>query len=173
MHRWSRRLVALVALGSAVTGLAACRNAPLRSPERFCQQLGDSVALVTAAVQSPGEAASAIGRFRAIGAAAPEAIRDEWDVLVQLLVTADDPATTDSVLAERAIASQRSVTTIESYVKSTCGLDLLHPSESTTTQPVATVPLNSVPLNSVPPETGAPGTGAATTVAPAPTTAGG
>lgn len=174
MPRWSRRLVALVALASSATGLVGCTNPPIRSPERFCQQLGDSVAIVTAAVQSPGEAAGAINRFRAIGSAAPEAIRDEWDVLVQLLVTADDPATTDSVLAERAIASQRSVTAIESYVKATCGMDLLHPSESVTTQPLNSAPINSAPSNSVPVGTAVPGAdGAATTAVPAPATSSG
>ena len=142
MPRWSRRVVALLALGSGCSGLVACASGPARSPERFCQRLGESIATVTAAVQSPAESSTAIGRFRSIGAAAPEAIRDEWDVLVQLLATADDPATSDSVLAERALASQRAVKAIDDYAKGTCGLDLLHPTQPTQA-PTVTQPLTT------------------------------
>ena len=149
MPRRSSRSVALTAnVGLVIAMVAACSGAPARSQERFCQRIGDNLGVVTAAVQSPAEASSAISRFRAIGDAAPEAIRDEWDALVQLLVVADDPATSDSALAERAVASQRSVKTIDDYVKATCGVDLVHPvlvtqPPATTTPAIATPAITS------------------------------
>jgi hypothetical protein len=117
---------------TAVAGLlvvaAACGDEPTRGQASFCRQLLADRAAIDTPAGSTAAARLQVERFRALDRLAPEAIRDEWHAVTELMAlasTADlaTPAGRAS-LGEAALGVSRAADTVRAYVLDVCGVDL-------------------------------------------------
>jgi hypothetical protein len=151
------------ALAACVVGVAvlvgACSGSS-RGEAAFCSRLQrDQATLVTGAVDAKSTADTA-KNYAALDGLAPEAIRDQWHQLTQLVQSAAgiDASSTQarSALVEQAYAAQPAAQAVTAYAKTACGVDF--------TAPVTTAPPPPVPTTAAaaPATTATPATTAAT-----------
>ncbi|MFM7534834.1 MAG: hypothetical protein ACKO91_03445 [Acidimicrobiales bacterium] len=116
----------------AVAGLlvvaAACGDEPTRGQASFCRQLLADRAAIDTPAGSTAAARLQVERFRALDRLAPEAIRDEWHAVTELMALAStaDLATAAgrASLNEAALGASRAADTVRAYVLDVCGVDL-------------------------------------------------
>ena len=124
----------IVAVAAAALALVACGS---KGPSvgAFCDTVrADQSTLVGTPSTTPGggtttaDAAGTVRRYQEVGKVAPEAIRDEWRQLTDLMVqaAAADPTKPDdqTKLTEAAYAASKAAATVTTYVQSTCGVVL-------------------------------------------------
>jgi hypothetical protein len=144
--------------GLAVLALvtAGCGDEPARGQDAFCRQLQLDRAAIDTPAGSPAAADAQLARFRALDRLAPEAIRDEWHLVTELVAasTSTDVASAQgrAALVEAALAAARPAATVRSYVRDVCGVELTGTVVITpTTDPTVAPPAES----SAPATTGA------------------
>jgi hypothetical protein len=153
-----RSALAACVVGAAVA-LVACGGTS-RGQAAFCTRLErDRDVLITGAVdaKSTDDAAK---NYEALDGLAPEAIRDQWHQLTQLVQSAAgiDASSTEArtALVQQAYAAQPAAQAVTAYAKSTCGVDFTAP---VTTAPPPTVP-TTAPATTAPPAASTPATSA-------------
>jgi hypothetical protein len=125
--------------------LAGCHGTS-RTQARFCDRLRTSEPVLTAAIASPDAAHIVVEEFVALGKVTPLAIEDDWNILTDLVQTADtmdlgDPAA-QSALAAKVFAADAATKNVLAYAEDRCGVDLSGgiPANVTTSTTAATPP---------------------------------
>jgi hypothetical protein len=118
-------------LVATLAGAAACGGGTVPSGTAFCGRISDRLSLLRGLTIDPADPASArsvLTAYEDVGKVSPAPVRDAWTKLTKLVETA---ATSDlktpeagGKFAEQALAAQPDITTIKTYVKATCGIDL-------------------------------------------------
>lgn len=141
MDRRSARAVAIAAVFGVLAGCAG--DEP--DGEVFCGRLIENQALLTGAITTDVDVELVVDRFRQLEQVAPEAIREQWAELRQLVEAAaattaggDDTAE----LTEQAWATERAAADVADWVQRTCGVTLR---PATTTGPMDDTSTTSTP----------------------------
>jgi len=162
-----------VILGATAVGLtvSACAH-PGDAAGRFCAAIRTDRTTITTAVQDPSKVKSVVGRFQALGRAAPLAIRDDWGALTALVEQAATIAPNDSsgrdALVLKAYEANGSVQNVVGWVKGVCGVDLgaaPPPAVGLPPVPATTARAAAAPTTASAPTTAAPTTAAARSAA--------
>lgn len=130
MIRAATPLLASAAAGLVAVGLVACSDdAAQRTEANYCKQVNERLADLSAPVISTqADIDRVVGAWRAVSAAAPLAIQDEWVAMVDNVVTAAtvDPADPASVqrVADRARETEPAADRVIIYTQTTCGVTI-------------------------------------------------
>lgn len=145
--------VALVAMLS----LSACSDTD-RSGSRFCGELADKLPGLTGPLATSDDIGDLVDRYESLNKITPLAIRDDWNVVTELMKVAEnvdyeDPRSIQD-LADAAYKAERSAREVARWAESTCGLDMpdvigIEGPDPTTIPPVTTLaPVTSVDVGS-------------------------
>jgi hypothetical protein len=114
--------------GLILATLAACSSGPTRGQVAFCRRLQQDRAVLDTPAGSTAAANAQVERFRALDKLAPEAIRDEWHAVTELMALAasTDVGSVDgrNALTEAALAASRPADAVRTYVRDVCGVEL-------------------------------------------------
>jgi hypothetical protein len=131
---------ALTVSGALALALTACSATGDRAG-RFCAEVREDPAALTAGVKATGDVDKVVTRFRTLERTAPLAIEDDWARLTELveLAAAIEPgdATARTRLVTAAYEADRSVQSVVTWVRGVCGVDLTIPVGATTSAPAA------------------------------------
>lgn len=126
-----RRLAVAPLVGLLVLAGAAC-GGTVQSGSAFCGRITkrmDDLKGLNLVSADPATTKKVLAAFEDVGKVAPAPVRDAWANVTKLVQEAatSDLTTQDAAgkLAEKALATQPDVTTIKTYVKDTCGIDLV------------------------------------------------
>jgi hypothetical protein len=110
----------------------ACSGGTIPSGTAFCgrvQQRLDVLKGVKIDPADPSSAKKVLAAYEDVAKVAPAPVRDAWTNVTALVRSAanDDLSTPEASgrFAEKALATQPDITTIKTYVKATCGFELV------------------------------------------------
>ena len=159
--RPGRRIFAITSLaGVCGAGALGCSDDD-RGAERFCGELAEVLATLDGPVAAQADVDAIVATYEHLDGITPLAVEREWHQLTELVQTAatvlpDDPASVQRV-ADAAYAAERSARSVNSWVATTCGLEMPAvigiegPMPPVATQPTTTPPTTSPPPESPPP----------------------
>jgi hypothetical protein len=137
--------VAILAFPAIALAVAGCSDEPEpRSEGRYCTEVGNHLAALNSpALAAPADIDAMLDEWRTVAGAAPIAIQQEWDTMMNAMETAAtvDPNDTASVqlVADTARASEPAANRVIDYTFTKCNATI---GEVT---PVVTVPPTSQP----------------------------
>jgi hypothetical protein len=131
-----------------VTAMAGCSDEQGRSVAGYCAEVTANLAAISnPAIETAGDIAATLDRYRAVGASAPADVEPEWQVMIDSLETAATlvPGDAEQLAAvnEAALSSQSAATRIQQYTKANCAADIGTPPAPTNPVTVTTVPPTS------------------------------
>jgi hypothetical protein len=123
----------------AMAALTGCNSNSKQAQQNWCNALNDRLAILVRTPSNKAQLTEMLAAFDQLGATVPSVIKDDWTTLGNLFralqkVDVTQPSVRDQALADAfSQRVQLASSNVDTYTKSTCGIDMTKASNPTTT----------------------------------------